>query len=390
MKYQYMALIGLLLSAMLLFLPKKIKANLILMGFSSLIGLYLLETLLAIIPISIKYIHSDYQYDFRSRDQVIRELNREGDVWRPQLTPILLLNGPLTNSLIPLAGISNSKTVYCNENGEYITYLSDRYGFNNPDENWARENGGIVLIGDSMAHGACVNPESNIAGNLSNLLNKTIINLGMPGNGPTLALGTLKEYGPIQNPDYVFWLFFEGNDLVSDLPQEKNTEVISRYIENDYSQNLSNKQELIDNFWIENIEKPNFLSSELIRNLKLPRLRYLINIDRGSPIDIDFYREVLIEGKRYSESLGSKIIFVYLPEYQRYVNESYHNEKYIIRDLVEELGITFIDIDEELFEPKENPLSFFPFEYPGHYNEAGYKKISVVIENKIEEIEGGK
>ena len=33
-------------------------------------------------------------------------------------------------SYIPLSGISNSKTIFCNEQGEYVAYKSDRFGFN--------------------------------------------------------------------------------------------------------------------------------------------------------------------------------------------------------------------------------------------------------------------
>ena len=41
--------------------------------------------------------------------------------------------------------------------------------------------------------------------------------------------------------------------------------------------------------------------------------------------------------------------------------------------------IPFIDISELFYIQSKNPLEFFPFEMPGHYNELGYKKIS----NKI-------
>ena len=38
------------------------------------------------------------------------------------------------NDLLPLSGLSNIKSILCNENGYYSSYLSDRYGFNNPDK----------------------------------------------------------------------------------------------------------------------------------------------------------------------------------------------------------------------------------------------------------------
>ena len=41
--------------------------------------------------------------------------------------------------IFPLSGISNKETILCNENGYYIHYFSDRYGFNNLDSERQRE-----------------------------------------------------------------------------------------------------------------------------------------------------------------------------------------------------------------------------------------------------------
>tara|TARA_Y100000591_G_scaffold326516_1_gene349350 strand:+ start:846 stop:1169 length:324 start_codon:yes stop_codon:yes gene_type:complete len=43
------------------------------------------------------------------------------------------------NKTIPLSGISNAETIYCNENGYYSIYKSDRFGFNNPDKEWDKK-----------------------------------------------------------------------------------------------------------------------------------------------------------------------------------------------------------------------------------------------------------
>ena len=63
------------------------------------------------------------------------------------------------NDLIPLSGISNIKTIDCNENGYFSFYNSDRYGFNNNDSVWDEKTIEYLLIGDSFTQGACVNPE---------------------------------------------------------------------------------------------------------------------------------------------------------------------------------------------------------------------------------------
>ena len=56
--------------------------------------------------------------------------------------------------LIPLSGISNSWTVLPPESGGVPVYLSDEFGFNNP-EGWSRNQSArtIALVGDSFVEG---------------------------------------------------------------------------------------------------------------------------------------------------------------------------------------------------------------------------------------------
>ena len=55
---------------------------------------------------------------------------------------------------ITFIGISNSKTIFCNEHGEYVT-ISDRLVFNNNDNLWNEKIIDYLLIGDSFVHGQC-------------------------------------------------------------------------------------------------------------------------------------------------------------------------------------------------------------------------------------------
>ena len=45
----------------------------------------------------------------------------------------IINNNNFKDSIFPLSGISKILTVDCNENGPYSVYFSDRYGFNNDD-----------------------------------------------------------------------------------------------------------------------------------------------------------------------------------------------------------------------------------------------------------------
>ena len=53
------------------------------------------------------------------------------------ITPFNFIN--LDKKIFPLSGLSNRTTIYCNENGYYSVYKSDRYGFNNDDDVWNKK-----------------------------------------------------------------------------------------------------------------------------------------------------------------------------------------------------------------------------------------------------------
>ena len=97
-------------------------------------------------------------------------------------------------SLFPLSGIANSKTIYGNENGYYSIYDSDRYGFNNPDDEWDSKTIEYLIVGDSFAHGAAVNRPNDISSVLRVLSKKSVLNLGFSGNGPLSEYASLREY----------------------------------------------------------------------------------------------------------------------------------------------------------------------------------------------------
>ena len=94
----------------------------------------------------------------------------------------------------------------------FSEFLRDRYGFNNPDNEWDKKEK-IYLIGDSFVFGSCVNRPNDIASNLRLLQDNTIINLGYGGNGPLLNYATFIEY--IENKNYIdlIYFFYSGNDL---------------------------------------------------------------------------------------------------------------------------------------------------------------------------------
>jgi hypothetical protein len=60
-------------------------------------------------------------------------------------------------------------------------------------------------------------------------------------------------------------------------------------------------------------------------------------------------------------------------------NKPNNNLHYEVKNIIESLNITFIDIKKEVFDKENDPFLLFPFGLNGHYNEEGYKKIATII-----------
>ncbi len=144
----------------------------------------------------------------------------------------------------PIAGVANVTTVYCNESGEWLVSMSDRYGFNNPDSVWdLGPEFDVVVIGDSVAHGMCVPTGTSAAARIQQQIPRTV-NLGYNGNGPMMELASLREMSEVARGRHVVWMFFPGNDL-GNLSREWETTYMSRYLEPEYSAGLVQRREIV-------------------------------------------------------------------------------------------------------------------------------------------------
>ena len=236
------------------FINSELRKNISLSIFSIIFILYILEVFLSFYKkelIEFKTQKKDFilnknnfeKFDRRSKIQVYTDEKKE--------EKNLALNVPsylfLDQDLIPLSGESNKKTLFCNESGKYIFYNSDRYGFNNNDDNWDKEEIKYLIVGDSFAQGTCVDQEHSISGILSNYdKNSGVLNLGSSGNGPLLELASLREYSTNLKIKKIIWLFYD-NDILNLAEREKNNKVLIKYLNDEnFSQNLILKQNLID------------------------------------------------------------------------------------------------------------------------------------------------
>mgnify|MGYP005995332339 CR=1 FL=1 len=345
------------------------------------------------------------KYDLRTRRQYYQDKLKENN-------DIVVSVGPLLNTqkkIHSLSGISNSETILCNESGRYTHYISDRYGFNNPDKEWDSENIKYMIAGDSLLQGACVNRPEDLASNLRKFSNSTVINLGFGGNGPLIEYASLREYLK-PNVKYVLWFYSEANDANLDLPNELKQPILKEYLtDSDFFQGLKFKQKDINesakNAILNEVDLGKFnlipflkLSStrgliysffpkkyqpsEIQKNSHLLRLNK-INPNKDEKFLLLKFKEIIKKTKDLSEKNNSKLFFVYLPEYNRY-NNDYIQSNYIkIKKIIDDLNVPFIDIDALVFQKEVNPLDLFPFRLPGHYNAKAYNKIAQEIERFV-------
>ena len=395
--YYFISFLLIFFSIITFFIKQKIKEYLIIVTISLVFSIYLSEGYLTFKDkSSIQQLYekkTGKKWDTRSRFQIYNDLKKKNNKIVLSVYPKEYIKN--TNlSIFPLSGISNSETIHCNENGYYSIYQSDRYGFNNPDEEWDNKEIEYLLAGDSFTHGACVNRPNDISSVLRKLSNKSVLNLGFSGNGSLIEYASLREYLN-SNVKKVLWIYFEGNDLKV-LTKEKNNKILINYLNDlNFTQKIKSKQNEINILANNKIEEEKERESEreifrkiensfkfkFIRFIKIFKLRnFLYDIIMGpAPISIPEFKKIIELTKDLAIKNNSKLYFVYLPEYKRYKVE-YDNTKYnLVKNIVNELKIPFIDINKEVFEKEKNPLKLWPFQKRGHYTVEGYKKIAEAI-----------
>ncbi len=382
--YYIISFILIIFSITTFFINDTTKEYLIIILTSIIFSLYIFEIYTINLKQIIYFQKSGKKFDTRTKIEVYKDLKKINKNIEVVITPTAYLseNNP---KLFPLSGISNSKTLNCNENGYYSIYVSDRYGFNNPDNEWENSQIEYLLVGDSYTHNACVNRPHDISSVLRKLSKKPVLNLAYGGNGPLMEYATLREY-LFKSVNKVLWIYYEGNDLL-DLKTELENNLLINYIDDSsFSQNLKLKQKQIDKLSrlkTKNLEEKleNKISYKLLKFIKLYNVRNIINPQRQKqiPTPKEFLKIMKLTKELVSNN-NSKLYFIYLPTYGRYkhTKEDYNYE--FIKNIVNELNIPFIDIHYDVFDKDPNPLKYFPFELPGgHYNVEGYKKVAESI-----------
>jgi lysophospholipase L1-like esterase len=381
-KYYLIALFFFGFWLLVLRLKQSLRINIVMISISLVAALYLSEGAIRL------YQTVDIKVGSRTKIEVLDDFIASGINAVPAVRPRDMFG--VYDKFLPLAGVSKVTTVGENETGKWMVYQSDRYGFNNPDSEWDATSVEWLLTGDSFTEGVAVQPGEDIAGQIRKLTQEHVINLGRSGNGPLMELAEIVEYAHKVEPKKVLWVYYEGNDLTSDLPRYKSSTMLMKYLDDGFSQDLVNRQPEIDKA----IRKylPQAQAQVLIERtgwIRLERIRRIIGFDVDVDVDVDdpLFREVLHKAKSRVEKWGGELYFVYLPEFERYARSGINHQQYLkksaVLEVVKELNIPIIDIHQQVFSKHDDFLSLFPDRKSNHYNAKGYALVAEAIVKAI-------
>ena len=345
-------------------------------------------------------------FDTRNSQEVVTALQKQGMRAVPTIAPGTFfkpqVDGPVQSEIaihgtevLPLVGISRTRTVFCNESGDYVLYESDERGFHNPQGLWQSRHIDNIALGDSFTIGACVPSDKNFVALIRRQWPATL-NLGSNGVGPLFELAILKEYASFLTPRVVLWCYFEGNDL-QNLQTEKASPLLMRYLEHHFTQGLLSLQPDLDQALTAYVDRVYHahrpwsvrgLQSRVENVLKLSTLRLQLGLNYGlsrderrevSEADMHLFRTVLLGAHTSVRSWGGSLYFVYLPNWPRYAGQGrIDKDRERVLTAVRSLDIPVIDV-HGTFQAQRDPLSAFPFRLDSHYNELGHQLVAETI-----------
>ena len=117
------------------YIERKINKYLIIIFISSLSSLYIFEFYQMVNKF---YANPKFTIEEDLKVKKLSLINEYNNLKKQNVKNISIFIPPRgyldeKNESIYLSGVSKSFTLYCEENGYYATYNSDRYGFNNPE-----------------------------------------------------------------------------------------------------------------------------------------------------------------------------------------------------------------------------------------------------------------
>ncbi len=381
--------------------------NFLLIFFSSILGIFILNFALDYFIYQKNY-DSKYYKKKSNYNSKIEEIKKNTQIIFPNLGS-LITNDDLTNiinnnSQIIFGDVPNSKIILCNEDGEYVFFKSDKFGFRNNNKNYDNQNfknGQMpILIGDSFGLGVCIEDKIYLKN-----LNDKILNLSVSGSGPISQIALINEYLIRFKTNKIIWLYYEGNDFL-DLEIEMKNLIFKKYLNSldkwpayNYFKNINNTNKFLVNY-IENLKKTKSIEGSSFKEIKygkdfslnrLIKLTAVRNIFRnyknhnnyGQSKKLNTYLNSFNELNKILLKKNIEVNFIFLPSYKTVargkISQSIKDLKKILKTNFKNIEI--YNFDEHIIKnlPKEkiyiNPRS--------HFSQDTYKELYTYIEKII-------
>lgn len=350
------------------------------------------------------YLYFKYQKFFEDKQTIIREEHIEKIKKIKFNTGLksIYLNFHYTyeiNNLTPFGNISNSTILYGKE--EYWSiFETDKYGFfHNDNDSYIDPD--LILLGDSFGKGCCVKTKE-APNTLFEKEGYKILNLSS-GGGTLVEVATYLEYAKNYKNKKIILLFYEGNDYEDNNEEFKNKNLLKYFDNLNYSQNLINKQKIIDYEILNKLNKLQKKDNKKIDLNNLFTLRYLnlaINqkyFKSENNLSYNNLKILLVNFNNYLLNNGNELILVHIPLSTRYNQNNNHTldqKKNLLLNILKENKIKSLDFAEYVSENElykriyrfdseiQNNSAIFPIK-KRHFNREGYSLLIKYISENI-------
>ncbi len=166
--------------------------------------------------------------NIQNKNARVKKIKAIKDGFLPFYHPTFSKKHGLEYSIYPIGSLPNSNSYYCDEGFGLIKYRTDRFGLRNADEKWNKisNQSNIFVLGDSFAHGACVDNQSTIPANIYKKSGINTVNLASGGNGPYEYIALMKSIiDPIikesTEENWVVIVFYYNDNVNPDIHSQK-------------------------------------------------------------------------------------------------------------------------------------------------------------------------
>lgn len=356
-------------------------------------------------------------FDTRTVSDVVRDLQREGVDALPGISgnwpQLPLVRDRLPVDFYPLSHASRATVVECNEGGEYLTYVADEYGFNNPPGLFDGGDLQIAIVGESLALGHCLPQQYSLAGRLREWHPRTA-NLALGGRRTLTQLASFREYVEPLEPAVVIWVV---NPHFVEARAEQSDRRLTRYFEPHFSQDLIERQTEIDavvRLLAQPVQAALDAAAEQHRTtetrwermmtaLRLPQVRgrllpatktqlralvqpaQLVQAPASGAERLTTFRQSLTLAKQAADGWGGRLIVLITPIYAEVVADQVasplrHHE---LTAAVKALGIPVVDA-VPLFRSHPDPASLYTMGGNNHPTAEGHTLLAELVEAEIQ------